>query len=83
MATKLIKPVSREKNFQDVHGNIGPVVVTMSPSGITLRGKGKKRIISIPWESLKKSIVAPVNMPAKFSTNPIGWLIENSKFNQL
>ena len=82
MATKLIKPVSRERNFEDDIGNIGPVVITMSQKGITLRGKGKKREFSINWESLRKLIIPPVTMPAKFSSNPYGWLIENSKFTK-
>lgn len=82
MATKLVKPVSRERNFEDDIGNIGPVVITMSQKGITLRGKGKKREFQINWESLRKLIIPPATMPAKFSANPYGWLIENSKFTK-
>lgn len=77
MATKLIKPVSREIQMEDNHGNVGPVVITMSTKGIALRGKGsKKRTFEIPWTSLKKVVIPPVIMPAKFSANSIGWLIE-------
>lgn len=78
MATKLSKPVAREIEFTDTIGNTGFVVVTMTSKGLSLRGKGKQREFNIPWGNLKSIIVPPVNMPAKYSSNAIGWLIEKS-----
>lgn len=79
MATKLTKPVSREVEITDVIGNVGPVIATMTARGITLRGKGTKRQFSIPWEALRGVIQAPVAMPARFSANVLGWLIERNR----
>lgn len=79
MATKLTKPVSREIEINDVHGNVGPVIATMTARGIILRGKGTKRQFTIAWESLRSAIKAPVVMPARFSANVMGWLIERNR----
>lgn len=75
MATKLTKPVSREVTIKDNIGFEGPVIVTFDPKGLTLRAKGKKRSLVIPWSSLGKSATLPGQAPAKFMANPLGWLV--------
>lgn len=75
MATKLEKPVTREVAVKDAHGNDGVVAVTVTADGVTLRGKGTKREIRLDWAALAAAAGAPPNMPAKFSTNKLGWLV--------
>lgn len=77
MATKLTKPVSREITIQDNVGYEGPVIVTFDAKGLTLRAKGKKRNLTVLWSSLGKSIVLPMQAPAKFMANPLGWLVSD------
>lgn len=79
MATQLNKPVSRVVQMSDKIGAIGNVVVTINHKGLALRGKGKQREFQIPWEKLSSIVERPITMPAKYNSNPIGWLIENSK----
>ena len=76
MATKLIKPVSREVNISDAFGHEGPVIVTLSNKGIEVRRKGSSRKIFVTWKMMQKSATIPENAPAKYCSNPFGWLVE-------
>ena len=79
MATKLVKPVSRELSITDEFGNSGDVIATMKESGMELRMKGTKRRLFILWKDLGKSIDRehlPGNMPSRHVSNPLGWLTQ-------
>ena len=79
MATKLVKPVSRELSITDQCGNTGDVIATIKVSGIELRMKGTKRRLFIPWKDLDRSVSRehlPGNMPARHMANPLGWLTQ-------
>lgn len=78
MATKLEKPVTREVSVKDANGCAGDVLVTITSDGVTLRGKGTQRELKIGWEALSVAATAPPNMPAKFSDNKIGWLVQKT-----
>lgn len=75
MATKLTKAVSRETEMEDINGTKGDVVVTIDAKGVTLRAKGKQRKFTIPWEKIGKVADLPLNAPAKYAGNQIGWLV--------
>jgi hypothetical protein len=77
MATKLTKPVVRETEVEDINGCKGDVCVTVSASGIAFH-KGKRKLPVIPWSEITKLATLPPNIPAKFSGNKIGWLVELS-----
>lgn len=79
MATKLEKPVTREVPVKDVHGCDGDVLVTITADGITLRGKGTQRELKVGWTDLAAVAPACPKMPAKFSTNKLGWLVNKKK----
>ena len=76
MATKLTKPVSREVQISDSSGNKGDALVTMTPEGIEIRGKGTKRVLKANWAQLEKAVEVHSGVPAKFGGNPFDWLIE-------
>jgi hypothetical protein len=77
MATKLTKPVVRETVLEDINGCKGDVCVTITASGIAFH-KGKRKLPVIPWSEITKLATLPPNIPAKFSGNKIGWLVELS-----
>ena len=77
MATKLTKPVEREITLSDVYGHKGPVIVTLTATGLEFRGKGKQRKVSMPFSAMKPNL--PANAPASFMSNAFGWLIEGAK----
>lgn len=77
MATKLTKPVVRETEVEDINGCKGDVCVTISAAGVAFH-KGKRRLPVIPWSEITKLATIPLNIPAKFSGNKIGWLVELS-----
>jgi len=81
MATKLSKPVTREASMKDLNGASGDVLVTLVPYGVTLRGKGTRRELTLTWEQLQRAAMAAPSpaMPAKFISNPLGWLIETQQ----
>ena len=76
MATKLTKNVSREINITDANGVTGPVILTLTPTGLELRGKGKQRTLTFKYSDIRPTL--PANAPAKYSTNPLGWLVEGA-----
>lgn len=76
MATKLEKPVSREILIKDEFGNEDTVVVTITVSGVEIRKKGTSRKLTTSWTSLNKVFKLPPNAPAKFVSNPLGWLTQ-------
>jgi hypothetical protein len=47
MATKLAKPLRREINIGD-----DPYIVTLSPEGLKLTAKGKRKGIELAWSAL-------------------------------
>jgi hypothetical protein len=69
MATKLDKPVTREVALGDVTLN-----VTMTKTGITVRGKGTQREVTVDYASLVDVAPAPSNMPAKYTSCRLDWL---------
>jgi hypothetical protein len=77
MATKLTKPVVRELTVEDINGCKGDVCVTVSEAGVAFH-KGKRKLPVIPWSEITKLATLPTNIPAKFSGNKIGWLVELS-----
>lgn len=76
MATELTKPVSREINITDNFNVSGEVIVTMTIHGIELRRKRTARKLFISWNKLGKMAEIPCNAPAKYISNPLGWLVE-------
>lgn len=76
MATKLTKPVTRETEITDIHNNKGDVLVTLESKGLRIRGKGTKREFFILYENMRSVVTPPANMPAKYTGNVFGWLIE-------
>lgn len=76
MATKLTKPVVREVTMKDEVNQEGPVVVTVTQSGVVLRRKGTKRKLHVTWAELAQKAELPGVAPAKFMNNHLGWLIE-------
>jgi hypothetical protein len=47
MATRLAKPLRREINIGD-----DPYIVTISPQGLKLTAKGKRKGIELAWSAL-------------------------------
>ena len=76
MATKLTKPVVREVTMKDEVDQEGPVVVTVTTSGVELRRKGTKRKLRVTWAELAQKANLPGEAPAKFVGNHLGWLVE-------
>ncbi len=76
MATKFTKPVRRELEISDLNGVSGDVVVTLTAHGLSFRAKGKQRELTLNWKEMNKLLVLPMKAPARFSGNPLGWLIE-------
>ncbi len=76
MATKLDKPVTREVAVQDASGVDGSLNVTITAEGITVRGKGTQRELSISYLDLAAAAEAPEGMPKKFADNKLGWLVD-------
>lgn len=76
MATKLIKPVSREVEIQDVYGIKGLAIVTIFHDRVEIRRKGTSRTLSVEWKNLGKVLKIPHNAPAKHVANPLGWIVE-------
>lgn len=76
MATKLVKPVSRELKLTDDFENADDVIATMKVSGIELRRKGTSRTLFIPWSKIGHAAELPGSMPARHVANPIGWLVQ-------
>lgn len=75
MATKLTKPVSREIVTKDINGTEGDVIVTIDAKGVSLRAKGKKRTLTVPWDVIAKAAPLPLDAPAKFTGNHMGYLV--------
>ena len=77
MATKLVKPVSREVEITDAFDNAGECIITMKTDGIELRRKGTQRKFFIAWKDMGKSIKSfPGHMPSRHAANPLGWLTQ-------
>ena len=76
MATKLTKPVVREVTMKNEANQEGPVVVTVSQSGVELRRKGTKRKLRVTWAELAQKAELSGEAPAKFLANHLGWLVE-------
>lgn len=74
MATKLTKSVIREVVLTDAYGKTAPVIVTLTGKGIFLKAKRKHRELFVSWDRMKPS--PPENMPAKYTCNLFGWLVE-------
>jgi len=78
MATKLAKPVTRVINVKDLNGTEGEISVTISAKGVQFI-KGRRKLDVVPWEEVGKLTHLPLNAPARFSGNNLGWLVELSK----
>lgn len=78
MATKLTKPVTRVLNLKDLNGIEGEVAVTINEGGLYF-SKGHRRLGFVAWADIAKLSHLPLVAPAKFSGNPIGWLVELSQ----
>jgi hypothetical protein len=78
MATKLTKPVTRVIGIKDINGMPGDVAVTITAGGLHFH-KGRRKFGIIPWADIIKLNTLPMNIPARFSGNPMGWLIELGK----
>jgi|SaaInlV_165m_DNA_1040744.scaffolds.fasta_scaffold267913_1 hypothetical protein len=76
MATKLVKPVSRELEVTDDFDNSDDVIVTMKVSGIEMRRKGTSRTLFIPWSKIGHVADLPGAAPARHVANPLGWLVQ-------
>lgn len=76
MATKLDKPVTREIAVKDEVGTEGSVNVTLSTTGVTVRGKGTQRELTISFAELAAASSAPDSMPKKYADNKLGWLVD-------
>jgi hypothetical protein len=75
MATRLTKPVEREITLTDDLGRCGPVVLKLTGRGLELRAKGKQRKLFVSYRRLKPDLL-PGSIPAKYASNPLGWLVE-------
>lgn len=78
MATKLVKPVTRALKVKDANSVEGEVCVTMTASGLQF-WKGRRKLNVIPWAEIGKLSTLPLNAPARYSGNHLGWLVELSK----
>ena len=76
MATKLVKPVSRELKLTDDFGHDDDVIATMKVAGIELRRKGTSRTLFIPWSKIGHVAELPGCIPARHVANPLGWLVQ-------
>lgn len=76
MATKLVKPLSREIEIKDNLGKSGTVIVTIYQDRIEFRRKGTSRKLSTEWTNLGKILHIPGKSPARHFANPLGWLVE-------
>jgi len=74
MATKLIKPISREIEIADEFGKLGLAIITLYSNRLEIRKKGTSRILGVEFSNLNKVFKIPHNAPAKFANNPIGWI---------
>ena len=74
MATTLTKPVRREIEVSDTFGRRGPVIATITGTGIELRAKGRKRKLFFSFSKLRPDAL-PGQIPGAFVANPLGWLI--------
>ena len=81
MTTKMDKDkhVVREVAVKDFDGNSGVIHVTMTATGITLRGKGTKRELTVAYCDIAALAASPQSMPNKFNENKLGWLIDVAK----
>lgn len=80
MATKLIKPVTRALKVKDANNIEGEICVTMMASGVQF-WKGRRKLNVIPWVEIGKLSTLPLNGPARFAGNNLGWLVELSKLD--
>lgn len=78
MATKLTKPVTRVVSVEDANGCEGEISVTISEKGVQFI-KGRRKLDVVPWEAIGKLTTLPMNAPARYSGNHLGWLVELSK----
>ena len=76
MATKLVKPLSRELQLTDDFGNSDDVIVTIKVTGIELRRKGTSRTLFISWSKIGHVAELPGHIPARYCANPLGWLCQ-------
>lgn len=75
MATKLEKPVTREVTVT-VDGVEGALNVTLTTDGVSVRGKGTKRELTVSYATLASVAEAPEAMPKKFADNKLAWLVD-------
>lgn len=78
MATKLTKPVTRALKVKDANNIEGEICVTMTAGGIQF-WKGRRKLNVIPWAEIGRLSTLPLNSPARFAGNNLGWLVELSK----
>jgi hypothetical protein len=78
MATKLTKPVTRVVSVKDANNVEGEISVTISEKGVQFI-KGRRKLDVIPWEEIGKLTTLPLNAPARYAGNHLGWLVELSK----
>ena len=76
MATKLVKPVSRELEVTDDFENSDDVIVTMKVTGIEMRRKGTSQTLFIPWSKIGHAADLPGVAPSRHVANPLGWLVQ-------
>jgi len=78
MATKLTKPITRVVSVQDVNGIEGEISVTINENGVQFV-KGRRKLNVVNWEEIGRLTSLPLNCPARYSENHLGWLVELSK----
>lgn len=69
MATRIQsgKHIARQINIE---GITSPVIVTMDNVGLSIRGVGKRKTVTITWERLVAHADVPGNAPSKFHDFP-------------
>ncbi|NOX52985.1 MAG: hypothetical protein GXP27_00820 [Planctomycetes bacterium] len=80
MATTVLRrPVRRLVDVRDEFGRAGRIVVTISESGIELRGHGTRRRLRVHWRAIALAATRPGHMPGRYLHDPLGWLVDGAR----
>lgn len=79
MATKLEKPLEREVR---VYGIEEPVIVEISPEGVSARLKGMLTAVTAPWPQVVAALNTPGNVPSYLAGKPFEFLQQSAQKRQ-
>jgi hypothetical protein len=69
--------ITKEIQVEDKFGKIGNVIITIDDKGIEFSKKGSPKCkFFVEWNRMEKAFTMDPEMPARFSSNMFGWLIE-------